>query len=228
MNDKVSALTIKSLNVNSIGKQPKRGQVFQFLRKKNADIYVLVDTRIDPQIEHLIKAEWGGQAFFNSFSSQSRGIAILFRKNLCIDIINQYCDQEGNCLQLIAKFDALYGPNTDEPDFYQNIVFKIPENWNPDYAIFGGDWNLVLNQDLDTHNYLRENNTNAREIVKNQIEQLDLVDVWRNNNLEVNIYTWFKRDATITRGHKCARLDFFLITENLCPYVSDCLIEPAI
>ena len=149
MNDKVSALTIKSLNVNSIGKQPKRGQVFQFLRKKNADIYVLVDTRIDPQIEHLIKAEWGGQAFFNSFSSQSRGIAILFRKNLCIDIINQYCDQEGNCLQLLAKFDdkivlidALYGPNTDEPDFYQNVVFKIPENWNPDYAIFGGGLEL--------------------------------------------------------------------------------------
>ena len=82
--DSASSLIIKEFNVNSIGKNPKRQEIFHFLKKKNSDIHILVDTRFSKEIENTIKAEWGSQVFFSSFTSQSRGVAIFFRTNLCI------------------------------------------------------------------------------------------------------------------------------------------------
>ena len=64
-NNSASNIRLLSFNANSIGKNPKRGQVFHFLRKKNADILIVVDTRISKDIEDLVKAEWGGYAHFS-------------------------------------------------------------------------------------------------------------------------------------------------------------------
>ena len=73
-------MKIVAFNANSIGKQPKRRQVLKFLEKKNPDVLIIVDTRFSLEIENAVKAEWGGQAFFSSFSSQSRGVAIFIKK----------------------------------------------------------------------------------------------------------------------------------------------------
>ena len=79
-NNSASKIRFISLNANSIGKNPKRRQVFHFLRKKNPDFLIIVDTRISKDIENLVKAEWGGYANFSSFDSQSRGVAIFIKK----------------------------------------------------------------------------------------------------------------------------------------------------
>ena len=81
--DSASNLVINSFNVNSIGKNPKRQEIFKFLNKKNADINVLVDTRISKDLENCTKQEWGSSAYFSSFTSQSRGVAIFIKKNVC-------------------------------------------------------------------------------------------------------------------------------------------------
>ena len=79
-----SGLIIKSFNVNSIGKNPKRQEIFKFLRSKKADILILVDTRFSKEIENQVKEEWGSKVYFSSFTSQARGVAIFFKKKyLC-------------------------------------------------------------------------------------------------------------------------------------------------
>ena len=75
-----SKLKIIGFNSNSIGKQPKRRQVLNFLRKKNPDLLVVVDTRIAKNVENTVKEEWGGQVLYSSFDSQSRGVA-MFEKS---------------------------------------------------------------------------------------------------------------------------------------------------
>ena len=50
----ISSLTIRSINVNSIGKNPKRAQILEFLRKIKGDIFILCDTRIEKNIENEI------------------------------------------------------------------------------------------------------------------------------------------------------------------------------
>ena len=81
-NKSASKLKIVSFNCNSIGKNPKRRQVLHFLRKKDPDLLVVCDTKIAANIENSVKEEWGGQAFFSSCSSQSRGVALFIKKRL--------------------------------------------------------------------------------------------------------------------------------------------------
>ena len=187
--ESASDFTIKEFNVNSIGRNPKRKHIFNALKKKTCDIFVLLDTRIAPKIENLVKAEWGGLAFFSSYNSQARGVAILIRKNFPIDILDTKKDKNGNFLAIKAKiYDkiimlcGIYGPNIDDPKFYVEEIFPLIHEWNPDYPIFTGDWNLVLDQKMDTHNYIHSNNPNATKTVKTAIDDHELVDTWRHFN----------------------------------------------
>jgi len=92
--------------VNSIGKTPKRREVFNFLRKKDADIYILVDTRIDKKITNLVKAEWRGLASFSCFTPQSRGVAMLFKKGLPVEILDKTSDTNGNLLNMLITYSG--------------------------------------------------------------------------------------------------------------------------
>ena len=56
----------------------------------------------------------------------------------------------------------LYGPNSDQPDFYSFIIVKIKEFGNTFYLI-AGDFNLILQQSLDSYNYKNVNNARAGE-----------------------------------------------------------------
>ena len=77
------------------------------MRKKHADIILISDTRIAKEIEPIVKAEWGGRVNFSSFTSQARGVAIFFKKELAIEIIEDsiYNDKSGNFTTLNMKYE---------------------------------------------------------------------------------------------------------------------------
>ena len=227
-NNSASSLKILSYNANSIGKNPKRQQVLNFLKTKNKDIYVVLDTRFDKNIEAGIRNDWGGEVIFNSKNSQSRGVAIFFRKNLPVEILNTFFDDTGNILSVKFTFESrtllltgIYGPNTDSPDFYENKCFPLIQKFDPDFSIFCGDWNMTLQQDLDNHNYMHVNNPRAKAAVIKNMEELNLCDIWRDLNPDTKTFSWVKRDPL-----KMARLDYFLISEHLSPYVIKSHIAP--
>ncbi len=230
-NTSASLLRISSFNCNSLGDSKKRSKVLQYFKKKNYDLTVLVDTRISPSSENLIRNEWDGQIIFNSYKSNARGILILIKKNLPLEILETKKDDVGNTLQILARFDektisitTLYAPNTDSPGFF-NSTFRIMETWDTDFQIFLGDWNLVQDQDNDTHGYLHVNNINAKNTVLDAKDNFDLVDPWRIKNTTKK-FTWFKKSNN--NIVKCARLDFFLISNSLSPYVVDTCILPGV
>ena len=167
--DSASKLKIIGFNSNSIGKQPKRRQVLKFLYKKNPDLLIVVDTRIAKNIENTVKEEWGGQVLFSSFDSQSRGVALFIKKDLPIKILDKFSDDNGNLLSVLIEFEnkrllieGIYGPNQDCPEFYENEVFQKIQTWNHSHSIFVGDWNIAIDQNLDTLNYQNVGNPNAR------------------------------------------------------------------
>ena len=144
-----SKLKIFGFNPNSIGRNPKRTKVLHSLRKKGADIILLSDTRISKDIEALVKSEWGGHVNFASFTSQARGVAIFFKKELAIQIIENliYNDPSGNLTILNFLYETytitlgcIYGPNQNNPEFYKEIVFPKLEKCqeNSDFTIIGG------------------------------------------------------------------------------------------
>ena len=71
-----------------------------------------------------------------------------------------------------------------------------------------GDFNLVLNLELDCYNYKHVNNQNARQKVIEIIEDNDYVDVFRQFCPDTLRYTWRKKNPL-----KQSRLDFFLFPE---------------
>ena len=220
--DKIS---ICSVNCQGLGNPSKRRDVFNYLRNKNHSILCLQDTHFTKNIEPLIIAEWGYKAVFSSFSSQSRGVAILFKNNFEFNICNSYRDQRGNTIILDIEIDKhritlvnLYGPNSDEPSFYDDLNKRILEQGNNDILLVG-DWNLLLDPNVDGKNYKHINNPNARQRVLKLITELNLYDVWRDENGDKHMYTWRRKlkAGCIQMG----RLDFFLVSESLINFTSD-------
>ena len=216
-NLKISASKFRllSFNPNSIGKNPKRSKVIKVLRNKNANIILLSDTRLSSEIESVVKTEWGGKAEFASFTSQARGVAVLFKKDFAIEIIEEsiYRDTSGNFVVLNAKYESftitlacIYGPNSDEPKFYEKIVFDQLQRCqeNSDFCLIGGDWNISLDQGLDTYGYKSENNINSKKQILSCMESLGLIDIFRELNPTRRRYSWRQFG-----GVKRARLDFF-------------------
>ena len=225
-----SKYKIISFNCNSIGKNPKRSQVLQYLRNKKPDILILVDTRISKDIECQVKEEWNGYTFFSSFSSQARGIAILLRKDLPIKIKDSFCDQAGNIAAVLVEMEeklvlieGIYGPNEDSPQFYSEEVFKRIQDWNPTFSVHAGDWNIVLDSELDCKGYQNINNPRAREELIKKMEEHELLDAFREMNPGKRMFSW-KRWGSL----KFARLDYFLISNSLLPYVQNVDILPAL
>lgn len=118
-------------------------------------IYCLQDTHFTTDTENIIRNEWGYQIYFNSFRSNSRGVAILFNNNFEFKVIKEKKGSIGNFLALVIEIcnvkSALihmYGPNSDTLDFYEKIPETISDCKN-DYHIICGDFNLILNAALD-------------------------------------------------------------------------------
>ena len=219
-------IKITSLNCQGLGNNDKRKDVLNFLRQKKYSIYCLQDTHFTERAENYIRAQWGYECFFSSFTSQSRGVAILFNNNFEYKLNKIKKDQQGNKLLLDVNISGrrlllanIYGPNRDKPNFYEQLRQDIAD-FNIDQVIIVGDFNLVLDQEKDTFNYLHMNNPRAREKVFDLCTELNLIDIWRELNLEKSQFTWKTKN-----GLKQARLDFFLISEELFICVEDSKIE---
>ena len=175
-----SSLRIASMNCRGLGDSSKRRDVFHYLRELNFSFYLLQDTHFTDRIEQQVKSEWGYDAYFSSFRSNSRGVAVLINNNIEYKLLKCMNDRNGNFIILHVKiFDKeflivnIYGPNEDNPDFYTYIedcirTFDVTEN-----VIIAGDFNLVLDFENDCCNYIRRNNVLASEKVEDLIGKLE-------------------------------------------------------
>jgi hypothetical protein len=71
---------------------------------------------------------------------------------------------------------ALYGPNEDLSDFFENLKSKLVSLSNTS-IIIGGDWNVVQDFNFDTDHYLHKININSHDKALEISSYLDLIDV---------------------------------------------------
>ena len=81
-------LKLCTWNVNGIHTPVKRRKVLTYLKREGVHIALLQETHLD-EVKHL-KLQQGGfdLVFFSSFTSRSRGVAILLKKNISKTIQN--------------------------------------------------------------------------------------------------------------------------------------------
>ena len=215
-------ISFLSANCQGLNDCKKRRDVFHYLKLKKFDIYFLQDTHFETEMENYIEAEWGYRAYFSSFSSASRGVAILFNNSFEFKVKKVVKDCNGNYLLIMMEMNNddfllvnIYGPNKDEPEFYTSLLNKIVE-CNCSNVLMAGDWNLVLNPSKDYENYRNINNVKAQETVFSIIDALNMNDIWRDLNPESRRFTWRRSNP-----FQQSRLDFFLISDSVLALVSD-------
>ena len=219
-------LKILSVNCQGLGSMEKRLDLFNYLKQKQCQIYCLQDTHTTKTSENFFRSQWNSECLFSSGSSNARGVAILFSKNLEYEIHNHISDPEGN--YLIADISVeqnrftlvnLYGPNKDTPSFFDTLINTANTIGNTSLIICG-DFNTVHDEKLDYSNYKHINNKKAHEKILDLKETYSLFDPYRESHPNQRRYTW-RRKTPI----KQARLDFFLISENLLSAINKTSIE---
>ena len=187
----MALLKIGSINCRGLSSDKiKRRDIFLKCRQKY-DISSLIDTDSKNETEPY----WSNDIKFSFQSSNSRGVAILFRNTFQYHIEKEIKDSDRNFIILSVRINdtlwtlvAVKGPNNDEPQFFTNLQHKI-ESLGNSSVIIGGDWNVPLNYSMDTLNYMHKNNEKAQKQIHFMMEQLDLVDSFRELNPDIKRYT---------------------------------------
>ena len=103
---------------------------------------------------------------------------------------------------------AIYAPNIDTPEYFRHIRSRLRER--SENKIIVGDFNLVLDVEVDRHETYCNNNKSKDEI-EDMMDEMYLKDVWRIQHPDSREYSWFKR-GEIT---KASRIDFALVSAGL-------------
>ena len=81
-----ATLNICSWNVRGIHNPIKRKKILSFLKKEHVHIAMLQGTHLSVNEHSKLKRDWVGQVVSSSFTSKSRGVAILISKHLPLSL----------------------------------------------------------------------------------------------------------------------------------------------
>ena len=96
-------LNLFSLNVKGIRSTGKRRKVLNWLNNKHSDIYFLQETHSTSNVEKYYKMNWSGNMLLSHGTNNSKGVAILFNKNLDYEVIAKHIDCDGRYIILDLK-----------------------------------------------------------------------------------------------------------------------------
>ena len=218
-------IVVLSVNCQGLRTLSKRIDVINYLKDKKPDILCLQDTHwLSTDIKE-IKKIWEGECILNDNRSNSRGVAILLGKNFEYKMSEITSDKLGNMISVSLKIDSfslklinVYGPNKDSPDFYNTITDCMASSQDT-YTLFCRNLNLTLDPKKDCHNYSTINNPKSRMVVLNTMENLNLVDIYRELHPDTLRYSWRRKNPL-----QQARLDYFLASSTLVDIIDICEI----
>ena len=88
-------LNLCSFNCRGLQDHVKRRKLFHYMRNIKSDIVFLQETHSDITDENFWKTQWWESAWFSSFSSNSRGVAILIRNSVSVKVNSVIKDPNG-------------------------------------------------------------------------------------------------------------------------------------
>lgn len=193
----MSALKLCTWNVNGVHTPVKRKKILTYLKRERVDIALLQETHLTDS-EHLKLQQGGfGQVYFSSFTSRSRGVAILIQRNVPFKLIDCTKDTAG-CYVIVRG--VLYGEeiaimNIYNPPGYPSDLlttsFSKVIDLNIRNTFIGGDFNCHLNPIMDKSPPGKLSPSPQAKIVSALCEDLGYIDVWRAQHIAEKEYTFF-------------------------------------
>ena len=88
---------------------------------------------------------------------------------------------------IFLKVINIYGPNKDDISLFDTLQLYINGNEDSDFII-GGDFNTVLNTEIDKLNGRQDTHKKCNFKIKNIIDTNELADIWRVQHPDTRKY----------------------------------------
>lgn len=223
------ALSILSLNVRGLRNSLKRKAIFLYLKQFNTDFYFLQECHSLREDRNLWRSQWGLDMWMSHGSSSSAGVCILLHgfkgKVLSVD-----CDPNGRYVCLLIEISNrkiiitnVYGTNQQKENeiFFSQLekhILLLLNNHPNSYLIFGGDFNMVVDNNIDRWPP-KSNNSNS--YLKMFMQRFSLVDSWRETHPSQKSFTWSNNSLSLQ-----SRIDLFLTSKELVNVSTDIIPSP--
>ena len=220
-----TAIRMCSWNVHGIQGPVKRKKILSYLKQEKIQLAFIQETHLIDSEHSKLKRDWVGQVFYSSFTSKSRGVAILVHKTLPppdvevkADTLGRYVMVKGTLCGEPVSYLNVYAPPIRAPDFYTK-VFSIFSEWIVESSVIAGDFNCCLNPRLDKSNRPVQFNTGQAQSLLGCCRDIHYVDIWRTLHPNDKSYTFY------SKVHKSSsRIDYFFISEYALQKVLSCSI----
>ena len=193
------------------------------MKEKQFDIIFIQESHAETSDKSLWRSQWSGEIHFSNYSRAARGVMTLFKRNIAAQVKFYEKDEQGRVVCSIVKTDNeaficnnIYAPNQDNPDFFLKIGHRL-NNAKLDKHILAGDFNLVLDLELDKLGGSKTTHKNSVKVIETLMEQFNLNNVWRIQNPE-------KRQFTYTQ--KQPRIECILVSGELMKAIPKTSIVP--
>jgi exonuclease III len=171
--------------------------------------------------------------FFNS-TKNKRGIGILLKNNKNFNVLEQLNSEDENLMLLRISHQgseviliSIYGPNSIDPEFFVKL-----NDWLVTYrnvpVVIAGDWNATYSSDaidsnIDVISMQRLPNVNHSNRIGELCTEFNLSDPFRYLYPDKIDFTYIPRNVLNLNK---SRLDFFLVSDDIIDFISDCEIKP--
>lgn len=220
---------VVSLNVNGLSSPIKRGKIMaKFKREKNQVIF-LQETHLSTKEHEKLKRYGYYNTFYSTYHKHNnrRGVAILITNSTKFELEQEKCDKEGRYIMVKGKLEGqrvtlinVYAPPDSKKALFKTLFDLITVELQG-ILICAGDWNIVLNYNLDTTSK-KKNRAWLNRYMNMQLSDLGLIDVWRDRHPLERDYTHFSDPHQMY-----SRLDYFFMTKGDMYRVKDCRIGVA-
>ncbi len=223
-------LRVGSLNINGGRDGNKLAMISELFSIKKVNIAFLQETHTNLDNESEWNRWWEGKSVLSHGTNISAGIAILFSKEINVNILAVEEIVKGRILLLKMEYEGsvfvlinVYAPNNGPERLryflkLRNAIQKIDDNV---VTIIGGDWNCTV--DFITDRNGEEPHHGSSFVLSNILKEFELIDIWRRRNIGIKQYTWLKVSNSGVSG---ARLDRFYIRKEWNNKITDVSILP--
>jgi len=234
-----STQNVRSLNISS--KNIITEQKILAIVRGGHDIIFLSDLRLNSRIQHvackeLIKSFYlHGYKFIHNSTVSSRGVGILINRKVLDNIIIHSVNRDLNCNYMLLDIEfkgerytigSIYGVNSNEGISMYTDLERDLRAFKNTKIILGGDWNATwcldeVERNIDVLNMANVPSSRRSRAIRNMCENLGVTDPYRIFYPETREYTFTPSGLNQLN---CSRLDFFLVSKNLCDKIVNVVI----
>ena len=225
--EKINILTLNSNGLRANTNQ-KLFEMKNLVISHRIDLLFLQETHVDNenlalQIQRKLQCF---NAVWSYGSIRSCGVAILnFNSNIHFSKFDT--DFDGRIVSVDITFNKIPyrviniytpTPDSDKSEFFKSLYPLLTGQHN---TILAGDFNCVLNRNLDRIGELNNYSDNSITTLKSLVSNFHLIDSFRKLNPTLKLYTWYRDSHDPSVPVQASRLDRFYISKNIEKFIVD-------